>query len=64
MKLTPPARAALKAEDFALPGRHYPIHDEEHARNALSRGSAYATPAQFETIKQKVKARYPGMKVA
>jgi len=61
--LTAAERDALPDSDFALPGRHYPIHDEAHARAALSRGAQHASPEELATIKRKVKARYPTIKV-
>lgn len=63
-KLTAAARKALPDSDFALPGRQYPIHDRKHARAALQRGAEFASPKELATIKRKVKARYPDMKVS
>ncbi len=56
-------RNKLPNEDFALPGRRYPLHDETHARDALARASANATPAEQAIIRRKVRAKYPNMKV-
>lgn len=61
--LTAETRNALPDSDFALPGRHYPIHDEAHARAALSRGAQNATPEEQATIKRKIKSRYPDIDV-
>ena len=62
-KLTSAGRAALPTKTFALPGqRKYPIPDASHARNALSRASANATPEQQKTIKAAVKRKFPGIK--
>ncbi len=62
-KLTSKARAALPKSTFALPGGKYPIPDASHARNALARASGNASPSQQATIKAKVKAKFPGIKV-
>lgn len=63
-KLTAATRKKLSGKVFALPGRRYPIEDASHARNALARASANATPAEQETIKRKVHAEYPGIQQA
>lgn len=57
--LTTKARDKLPAKDFALSGGRYPIHDENHARNALARVSQYGTPSEKATVRRKVHARYP-----
>ena len=54
-------RNALKSSQFALPGRHYPINDKAHARNALARASQYATPAEQKRIAAKVAKKFPGI---
>lgn len=59
-KLTTERREEIPGGDFALPGRRYPIHDENHARAALSMAH-YATPAEQAVIKRKVHARFPGI---
>jgi hypothetical protein len=59
-KLTTERRDEIPGGEFALPGRRYPIHDENHARAALSMAH-YASPAEQEVIKRKVHARYPGI---
>lgn len=59
-KLTTERREEIPGGDFALPGRRYPIHDENHARYALSMAH-YASPEEQETIRRKVHARYPGI---
>jgi hypothetical protein len=61
--LTAKARKKIPAKEFALSGGRYPIHDEAHARDALSRASANATPAEQAIIRRKVRAKYPNMKV-
>ncbi len=59
-KLTTGRRAEIPGKDFALPGRRYPINDENHGRAALSMAH-YASPAEQATIKRKVHAKYPGI---
>ena len=61
--LTTKQRKKLPKKSFALPGRKYPIPDKVHARAALSRASANASPAQQATIKRKVKAKFPSMAI-
>lgn len=63
-KLTSKARKSIPSEEFALPGRRYPIEDASHARNALARASQYATPAEKATIRRKVARAYPGMRLS
>jgi hypothetical protein len=73
MAITARQRKALPRSDFALPGKgtgpqgkgpgSYPIDTPGRARNALSRGSQNASPAEQATIKRKVKAKYPSIKV-
>jgi hypothetical protein len=59
-KLTTERRDEIPGKEFALPGRRYPIHDENHARAALSMAH-YASPSEQETIRRKVHARYPNI---
>jgi hypothetical protein len=72
MKLNAAQRRKLPKSDFALPQKlnkgpsgkkmtkgAYPIPDESHARNALSRVSANGTPAQKKEVRAKVHAKYP-----
>ena len=35
-KLTAKQRSGLRSSEFALPGRRFPIEDENHARAAIS----------------------------
>ena len=73
-KITAARRNALPSSDFALPGKgsgpkgkgsgSYPIDTPGRARAALSRGAHNASPAEDAAIKRKVRAKYPGMKVA
>lgn len=59
-KLTTERRDEIPGGEFALPGRRYPIHDESHARAALSMAH-YATPSEQAEIRAKVHAKYPGI---
>jgi len=65
-KLTYKARKQLPSTAFAVDGkkRKYPVHDKAHARNALARVAAHGTPEEKAEVKRKVKAKYPGIKVA
>lgn len=49
-------RKGLPDSSFALSGRRYPIHDESHARNALSRSSGKPEEGQ---VRAAVRRRYP-----
>jgi hypothetical protein len=59
--LTDRERDALPDSAFALPGRRYPIHNRNHARNALSRVSQNGSPEEKAEVRAKVHARYPGI---
>jgi len=73
-RITSRERKGLPSKDFALPGKgtgkkgkgpgSYPIDTPGRARNALARGSQFASPSQQQTIRRKVKAKYPGIKVS
>ena len=59
---TKAGRNAMPASDFGLPGtKQYRIDDKAHARDALARAAANATPAQQAQIKARVKAKYPSI---
>jgi hypothetical protein len=62
VKLTAHARKALPLSAFALSGRREPIEDKPHARAALSR-SAHKGGKTEATVRRKVHARYPGIKL-
>lgn len=57
--LTTKTRKAIPTQEFALSGRRYPIHDEAHARNALSRVAANGTPHEQAVVQMKVHRRFP-----
>jgi hypothetical protein len=62
-KLTPRGRKRMKAKQFALPGKRFPIPDASHARNALAR-AAVLPPAERQKVRRKVKARFPSIQVS
>jgi hypothetical protein len=63
-ELTTSARKKLKRSDFAIPEKapgsgSYPIHDESHARNALSRVAQNGSPDEQRRVRAAVARRYP-----
>lgn len=60
-KLTARARKALPASDFAGGKGHYPVPDESHARNALSRVSQFGSPELKSKVRAAVHRKYPGI---
>lgn len=59
-KLTEAERNALPKSSFAIPSkRAYPIHDKNHARDALSRVAANGTEAEKAMVRAAVARRYP-----
>jgi hypothetical protein len=61
-KLSSADRKALPAKAFAEPDkRKYPIENEAHARNALSRVAQSGTPAEKAKVKKAVKKKYPSI---
>jgi hypothetical protein len=61
-KLTTATRKKIPTGEFALPGRRYPVENEVHARNALSRVSHDGTPDEKATVRRKVHRLFPGLK--
>jgi hypothetical protein len=61
-KIETEERNKISDDDFALPGRRYPIHDEAHAKNALTRVAQFGTPEERATVRAKVFARYPHLR--
>jgi hypothetical protein len=51
-KLTTKARKALPAEDFAGPGRSYPVEDASHARNAKARAAQAVNAGRMSKSEQ------------
>jgi len=59
-ELTTRARKNLSAGEFVFPKeRKYPIHDKNHARNALARVSQFGSPAEQKAVRAAVHAKYP-----
>jgi hypothetical protein len=58
-ELSTAERNSLPDSAFALPNRRYPIHDANHARNALARVSEFGTPEEKQAVQSAVHARYP-----
>lgn len=52
-------RKRLSDEDFALPGRRYPIDTLARARNALARIAQFGTADEIRIVRRKVHARWP-----
>ena len=63
-KLTGAERDKLPDDAFALPGRRYPVHDENHARDALARVSQHGTPDEQRKVRAAVAYRFPEIKVS
>lgn len=72
-KLTANKRRSLSAGDFALPGKpgktpgakgSYPMDTPGRAQNALGKSTRFASPAEQATIKKRVAAKYPNMKIS
>ena len=59
--LTAKRRNRLPANDFALPGRRYPIEDKAHARAALARVSANGSPHEKKKVRAAVHRKYPDL---
>jgi hypothetical protein len=58
--LTGKARKALGKGSFAVPeSRSYPIHDEAHAKNALSRVAQHGSPEEKARVRRAVCAKFP-----
>lgn len=63
-RLTSKQRDRLPAKEFAGPDRSYPINDEAHARNALTRVSQFGYPELKKEVRAKVKRKFPDIDVA
>ena len=61
-KLTAAARKRLSVDQFALPGRRYPINDISHARNALARVAQNGTPDEKAKVRAAVYRKYPSLR--
>jgi len=61
-KLSSSARKELPSKSFAEPEkRKYPIENEAHAKNALSRVSQAGTPTEKAKVRAAVKNKYPSI---
>ena len=59
-RLSSKQRKQLPTGSFAIPERRaYPIHDESHARNALSRVAQHGSAAEQKRVRGAVCRRYP-----
>lgn len=62
-------RKRISKKNFAVPkgkGKNksknsYPIHDKNHARNALSRVSQYGTAKEKRMVRSKVRRKFPSI---
>jgi hypothetical protein len=63
-RLTYRARKALPKRDFAVPPDGYPIEDKAHARDAISRASANASPHERAMVVAAVRHKYPSIKIS
>lgn len=60
-KLNAKKRNALPGNDFAVPGRKYPVNDASHARNALARVAQHGSPKEKSEVRAKVHQKFPGI---
>ncbi len=58
-KLTAAERKKIPAKDFVLGKGHYPIEDENHARNALARVTQHGTAEEKAKVRAAVHRKYP-----
>lgn len=62
MMITQKQKNSLPKSDFAIPERRaYPIPDEAHARNALSRVAVNGTPTEKARVRAAVAKRFPNI---
>lgn len=62
-KLTYQERKDLPSSVFAIPSeRKFPVTDKSHARNALARASAFASPPERKRVITKVHSKFPSIK--
>lgn len=62
-KLSAAERQDLPDNAFAGPGRSYPIHDENHARAALTDVAKSGDTKLMRRVRMAVKHRYPNIEV-
>jgi len=65
-ELTPAGREHIKAKNFALSAKQsdtgkpaYPIHDKEHAANALARVKQFGSPSEKSEVYKDVARKFP-----
>lgn len=63
-ELTTKKRNELPDSAFALPGGRYPIPDEAHARNALSRVVQNGSPEEIAKVRAAVRRKFPNIDVS
>ena len=61
-RLTTGRRKELPSQEFAGPGRSFPIEDLEHGRKAVQM-APHAGPEEAAKIRARVHAKYPGIKI-
>lgn len=54
-------RDQIADDNFALPGRRYPIHDIAHARNALARVAQHGSEEEKTKVRSAVHRKYPSL---
>lgn len=57
------ARAALPDGAFALPGRHYPVHDERSARASFERVAAFGSSDDKKMVLLAIAQRHPDLQL-
>lgn len=61
-KLKAKSRKRMKSKSFALRGkRKYPMHDKNHARNALAMIAKHGSPAEKKRVRAAVRRKYPSI---
>lgn len=63
-RLTARGRKRIKASNFALPGKRYPVHNKTHARAALAMVAKHGTPAEKKRVWAVVARKYPSITVS
>jgi len=64
-RLSAAARKRLPPTAFVFPDtRSYPIHDEKHARIALTDAATNGSPSLISAVKAAVRRKFPGIKVS
>ena len=62
MKLSSGQRKEMPTGEFAIPEkRAYPIHDSNHARNALARVSQFGSESEKTRVRSAVHRKFPEM---